>query len=179
MRQYSRDVDHLGLAAAGFDIVQPFARGLLVGNTRALWEPFVANRRDEPDPLDRYTERCMTAAFPGQVIAYAHAKPYLPFQQYAVEAGLAALSATHLAIHPVYGPWFALRALIMGPGTPQRPIAAPCTCTEECDRAFARALAATGWEAWLAVRDACSIGTTWRYSDEQLRYHYTRSLLVR
>ncbi len=173
---YRRRVD---LAAAGFDIAHAFSRGLLIGNTRALWAPFVAARRDEPDPLDRYTERCVAAAFPGATIRYAHEKPYLPFQQYAVEAGLAALSSTHLAIHPVYGPWFALRALVVQPGPERLPIAKPCACTEECDRAFSRALAATDWEAWLAVRDACSTGRAWRYTDEQLRYHYTRSLLVR
>ena len=169
----------MDLAAAGFDIAHPFSRGLLIGNTRALWAPFVAARRDEPDPLDRYTERCLAAAFPGATIYYAHARPYLPFQQYAVEAGLAALSSTHLAIHPVYGPWFALRALVVQPGPARDPIEKPCACTGECDRAFARAIAATDWEAWLAVRDACTIGRAWRYSDEQIRYHYTRSLLIR
>jgi len=167
------------LAAAGFDIVQPFARGILIGNTRALWAPFCAARRDEPDPLDRYTERCVAAAYPGRTISYAHRPPFEPFQQYAVAAGLAWLAPTHLAIHPVYGPWFALRALVHGDGPVRAPIAPPCACTGACEQALARALAATDWEAWLAVRDACSTGRAFRYSDEQLRYHYTRALLVR
>ena len=169
----------MDLAAAGFDIVQPFARGLLIGNTRALWAPFVAARRDEPDPLDRYTERTLAAAFPGQPIVYGHQPPFQPFQRYAVEAGLAAMSPSHLAIHPIYGPWFALRALVLQPGPSRLPIAKPCACTEQCDQAFSRAVAAKTPEAWLAVRDACTLGRAWRYGDEQLRYHYTRSLLVR
>nr|MBA3453558.1 hypothetical protein [Deltaproteobacteria bacterium] len=83
------------LADAGFDLVHAFdpalaARepgwerlagapgvGLLVGNTRALWPRFVAAMRDpvlaaESDPLDRYTERTIEAAFPDAPILYAH-----------------------------------------------------------------------------------------------------------
>src|SRR6185295_16287975 len=74
------------LAAAGFDIAHRFDAaaaaqepglealvgtqrlGLLIGNTRSLWPPFTAALRDpalaaEPDPLDRYTERVIDAAF--------------------------------------------------------------------------------------------------------------------
>ena len=170
----------MNLAAVGFDLVHAFERGLLIGNTRALWAPFCAARRDEPDPLDRYTERCLAAAYPGATISYAHQPPFQPFQQYAVEAGLAALSPSHLAIHPIYGPWFALRALVVGVGPRRLPTALPCACTENrCAQLFSRALDSTGWEAWLAVRDACSTGRAWRYSEAQLHYHYTRSLLSR
>ena len=168
-----------GLEAAGFDIVQPFERGILIGNTRALWAPFCAARRDEPDPLDRYTERVISQAFPDAIISYAHRPPFQPFQQYAVEAGLAALSPGNLAIHPVYGPWFALRALVHGEGPRRQPIEKPCVCSGECERAYAIAITGTAWEPWLALRDACPTGRAWRYSEEQLRYHYTRSLLSR
>jgi hypothetical protein len=164
------------LAAAGFDIAHAWQGGLLIGNTRALWAPFSAARRDEPDALDRYTERCVSAAFPGATIEYAHEQPFKPFQRYAVEAGLAALTPTMLLVHPVYGPWFALRALIVRPGPARLPIAKPCVCTQKCDQAFAEA---HDGPSWLAVRDACSTGRAWRYSDEQIRYHYTRSLLSR
>src|ERR1051325_343419 len=83
------------LAAAGFDIAHAFdaaaaARdvrlamlggrerlGLLIGNTRALWPRFQDAMRDpglaaQRDPLDRYTERALDAAFPGARIYYAH-----------------------------------------------------------------------------------------------------------
>ena len=83
------------LAAAGFDLVQPFSaaayhaavdgRGLaplelfgradaqawLVGNTRALWPRFVgayaadASLQDAADPLDTYVERALRRAFEG------------------------------------------------------------------------------------------------------------------
>lgn len=31
------------------------------------------------------------------------------------------------------------------------------------------------WEQWLAVRDACPVGTVHRYSASQIAYHYTKS----
>lgn len=189
------------LADAGFDLVHKFeaaaaarepgwehlgtARrvGLLVGNTRALWPRFVAAMRDpalaaQSDPLDRYTERTLEAAFPGAPIEYAHREygdAFLPFTRLAVATGLGALAASNLVIHPIYGPWFALRAVIVVDGQPpvRLPIAPPCTCMAACRTALAAALGSTSWEAWLAVRDACSL-RAWRYPDEQIRYHYTK-----
>lgn len=205
------------LADAGFDLVHAFdpaalARepgwerlagaprmGLLVGNTRALWPRFVAAMRDpalaaERDPLDRYTERTIEAAFAGAPILYGHREyeaavsgapnvyavrehgdAFLPFTRLAVVTGLGALAASHLVIHPIYGPWFALRALVLVDGEPpvRAPIASPCTCGTACKTALATALGSESWEHWLAVRDACSL-RAWRYSDEQIRYHYTK-----
>jgi methylmalonic aciduria homocystinuria type C protein len=36
------------------------------------------------------------------------------------------------------------------------------------------------WRLWLAVRDACPVGRSSRYPDEQCEYHYrpSRSLLL-
>ena len=47
---------------------------------------------------------------------YAHRRydgAFVAFQPLAVAAGLGALSEANLVIHPVYGPWFALRAAIV------------------------------------------------------------------
>lgn len=192
------------LADAGFDLVHAFdaaaaarepgwerlaepARatrvGLLVGNTRALWPRFVAAMRDpvlaaERDPLDRYTERTLEAAFPVAPIEYGHrlyGDAFLPFTRLAVATGLGALASSNLVIHPIYGPWFALRAVILVAGQPpvRLPIAAPCTCVPACRTTLDTALASTSWEPWLAVRDACRL-RAWRYPDEQIRYHYTK-----
>lgn len=157
--------------------------GLLVGNTRALWPPFVAARHTDPelaaarDPLDRYTEQSIGRAFPGAPIWFGHRRydgAFVPLQRLAVATGLGALAPTQLVIHPIYGPWFALRAVVLvaGEPPPTAPIAAPCTCGASCHEALARALAARSWQAWLAVRDACPIGKAFRYSDEQIAYHY-------
>ena len=178
-------------AAAGFDIAHAFDTalvpqlagrerlGILIGNTRALWPHFEAARRDEPDPLERYIERALDAAFAGARIYYAHRRydgAFLPFQHAAVASGLGALAPSGLVVHPVYGPWIALRAIVAIDGTPpvRTPIAQPCRC-ETCPHLFAAAMAKPDdWRAWLAVRDACTLRAA-RYSDEQIRYHYTHA----
>jgi methylmalonic aciduria homocystinuria type C protein len=195
------------LADAGFDIVHPFdaarlarelelgalddpARpvGLLIGNTRALWPRFVAALRGDPalaadeHPLDRYTERAIERAAPAAPRWFAHRRydgAFLPMQRLAVAAGLGGLAKTGLVIHPVYGPWLALRAVLLVDGElpVSRPAIVPCTCDTSCEVALARARLADGpaaWRAWLAVRDACTIGREYRYSDEQIEYHYTK-----
>lgn len=146
-------------------------RAILVGNTRAAWPAFVAAAAvdADPDPIDRFVER----TFPGAL--YAHRPPYLPFQRIAVAAGLGTLSPTQLVIHPRFGPWFALRAIVFEPGPPP-PVPPPappiCTCTAACTDAFATASTATDPFAWIAVREACTHGRAHRYSDLQIRYHY-------
>lgn len=188
------------LAQAGFDLIHTFdarvaARepglacldgelGILIGNTRALWPPFVAAMRDpalaaEANPLERYTERTIEAAYPDARIYYAHRRydgAFLPFQRLAVATGLGALAPSQLVIHPVFGPWFALRAIAIVRGTPppvRLPIAKPCRCEAACEDALARARGSTDWRAWLAVRDACTLSAQ-RYDDDQIRYHYTK-----
>ncbi|CAN5733875.1 hypothetical protein BH11MYX3_BH11MYX3_19160 [soil metagenome] len=185
------------LAAAGFDLEHAFdahvaARepgwehlaagprvGTIIGNTRALWPTFLAARRDEPDPLDRYTERAITAAFPDRTIYFAHRAydgAFLAFSRLAAATGLGALAPNHLVIHPIYGPWIALRALVVHDGDPpvRAPIPQPCHCDAACAEAFAVARDSTDWRAWLAVRDACKLGTH-RYDDDQIRFHYTQA----
>lgn len=202
------------LAAAGFDLAHPFdaaaaarepglellaeepdARlGILVGNTRALWPRFTAalarpELAADPHPLERYTEETIEAALPGARIYYGHRRyrgAFLPLQRLAVATGLGALAPSQLVIHPVFGPWLALRAAIVTPGTPpppRPPIEQPCRCGAACAEALARARAAAGpeagaasgaWRAWLAVRDACALRDH-RYSDDQIHYHYTRA----
>jgi len=196
------------LADAGFDLVHAFdvataaresgweqlaaeaargrSAGLLVGNTRALWPRFVAAMRDpelaaQHDPLDRYTEQTFAAAFADAPILYGHREyggAFLPFTRLAVATGLGALAASNLVIHPIYGPWFALRAVVLvaGDAPVRAPIASPCTCGAACRTTLEIARVSTTWEPWLAVRDACSL-RAWRYSDEQLRYHYTKQWL--
>jgi cyanocobalamin reductase (cyanide-eliminating) / alkylcobalamin dealkylase len=193
------------LADAGFDLVHEFdtaalagvpgleplvdsarRRGVIVGNTRALWPIFVAARaadpalQADPDPLERYTETTIARAFPGAPTWFSHrryAGAFLPFQRLAVAAGLAALAPTQLVVHPVFGPWFALRAVIALAGDPPARVELPpYRCTGDCEARLAAALASGGdWRAWLAVRDGCTVGRAFRYSDAQLAYHYTKN----
>ncbi len=190
------------LAAAGFDVAHAFdanaiarepglewlagteRRGILIGNTRALWPPFTEAMRDpafaaQSDPLERYTEAAVDRAANGARAVYSHRQyggAFLPFQRVAVATGLGALSDGGLVIHPVYGPWFALRAVVLVDELPvaRAPIPKPCVCDASCGAALAAARASTGWQPWLAVRDACAL-RAWRYSEDQLRYHYTKA----
>ena len=155
--------------------------GILVGNTRACWPRFAAalradsTLRADPEPIDRFTEQ----AFAGQRALFAH-RPYdggfLPFQRIAVAAGLGTLSTSRLVIHPIYGPWFALRAIVLTEGVVVEAAAPtpPCTCGTPCIDAFARATATGRWQDWVAVRDACPVGRAYRYDEPQLRYHYRK-----
>jgi methylmalonic aciduria homocystinuria type C protein len=111
-------------------------------------------------------------------------------QRLAERAGFAPLSSGRLSAHPVYGPWFALRAVVVfdvdGPDGPAPFANAPCAgCDAPCRVAFEHALAVSDarsdpallherWRPWLAVRDACPVGRDWRYSEEQILYHYAR-----
>jgi hypothetical protein len=194
------------LVAAGFDIAHTFdaaaaarepglavlggeARlGILIGNTRALWPRFSEAMRDpelaaERDPLDRYTERAIDAAFRDVNVYYGHRRyggAFLPLQRLAVATGLGALSPTHLVIHPIYGPWFALRAVAVIAGEPpaRPPIDPPCRCDASCHDALARAERSTDWRDWLAVRERCSL-QSWRYSEHQIQFHYVNGLATR
>jgi hypothetical protein len=164
-------------------------RGILIGNTRALWPKLLEAMRDpefagEPDPVDRYVTAAIDRIAPGARVYYSHRRyasergdVFLPFQQLAVATGLGALSEGGLVIHPIYGPWLALRAVLVVDGEPvaRAPIAKPCVCDARCGASLQTALASTGdWRAWLAVRDSCALAG-FRYSDAQIRYHYTKA----
>jgi methylmalonic aciduria homocystinuria type C protein len=195
------------------------ALALVIGNTRALWPAFLAAMqsdealRDVEHPLDTYVERALTDAArqsiaDSHVILWAHRMMPAPIaiQRVAHASGLAYLSPSHLSVHPVYGPWLALRAVIVvdadGPAGERPEPHDPCTrCAKPCMPALERATAASSptdaqaaiggprairsdeverqWALWANVREVCPEGRHHRYGDDQLRYHYTkdRSLL--
>lgn len=179
------------------DLGRRDALGVLIGNTRALWAPLVAAYgaeaalRAAADPVEHYVEERVRSAIAGLavrgVIRWAHEPPpRLAIQRLAELSGLAPLSAVGLNVHPLYGPWFALRAAVVldaaGPAAGP-PLALPCPdCARTCAPAFERARAAQDgkhgiaetWPLWLAVRDACPIGRAHRYGAAQIRYHYAR-----
>jgi len=198
-------------ADAGFDLAAPFAiapgdtplpsfgraraLGVVLGNTRALWPRFVAAvaadpaLAADPDPLDRYTEAALGAAAPaGAAVFFAHvpyARGHVPIQALAERAGLAAIAPSGLCVHPTFGPWIALRAVVAidAPAPPPRPRATlPCACADACLAVKAELdrdgrpfdPRSTTWRDWVRLRDACPVGRRHRYDETQLRYHYTR-----
>ncbi len=201
-------------AAAGIDLAavtsvgaydelvdEPFRLGaaadatvVVLGNTRALWphlERFVHDHGPLDDPVDSYVERTVRAATAGVDdvvdIRFSHEPPprRIAIQRLADRAGLAWLSPSHLCVHPVHGPWIALRAAVVLSRPPEHvPAAASvtCDCTANCLPRLLEAVAAgepssnddmvAHWQRWLAMRDACPIGRAHRYGDDQIRYHY-------
>ena len=126
-----------------------------------------------------YTEQTLARAFPGARMWFAHRQydgAFLPFQRIAVAAGLGALAPTQLVIHPIYGPWFGLRALVVLDGEP--PPRAPrlaYRCTGECVARLAETLeGVTGARGSRCVTRA-AWDASYRYGDSQLAYHYTKA----
>jgi methylmalonic aciduria homocystinuria type C protein len=175
---------------------------LVIGNTRALWPVWLDALASDPelaacpDPLDTYTERQVSRAVKAlglpATVRFAHevGERCVAMQRLAHAAGLAYLTETHLSVHPVYGPWIALRAAVTlgvpGPPGPEPALAHPCgSCEGACRPAFERALSALGgpaseatvldtWQLWADFRGACPIGREHRYPEVMLRYHYTK-----
>jgi len=191
------------------DVGRRDALAIVLASSGAFWEPFVARLRAEPDrlehadPLDRYVMdevgHALAALPVRHEVRFSHEPPprRVAMQRLAHVSGLAALTPSMLCVHPVYGPWLALRAAIVcdvaGPSSrplPEPPAACP-RCAELCTPALERAQAAAAmdasgasdpvaehWRLWLAVRDACPVGREHRYPDELIRYVYTKDRAV-
>lgn len=168
---------------------------LVVGHSQALWEVFPQVVQRDPSlvgsehPLDDYamavvrTLACTSDTL--SVALFSHqVEPVVPIQRIAAVAGLAELSPCHLSVHPTLGPWLGLRAVIVFdvacPPSWQPPPARHCaTCAKPCLGALEHANAGDpsrkeAWLDWLALRDSCPVGRTARYSEAQIRYHYTK-----
>lgn len=168
------------------------AETIVIGNTRALWKPFMAALSSNQylaqsaNPIDDYIEQVVNAGLTGVAapfhLRWAHraAPAHLSFQTLAEVAGLAWRSPASLSVHRVHGPWIALRAAIVfdrSVALPQPPAFRTCThCAAGCEPALRRVLSMScpDWQDWLAVRDACPTGKASRYSDLQIHYHYTK-----
>lgn len=202
VRPFAADWFNAGLPESErlYDFGRPASLGILLGNTRALWPVFQRALHDSASlaaadhPLDNYTKRVLWRAASrvaplASCTYFAHTPPPLaiPIQRLAELIGFAGLSPSRLAVHPSYGPWFALRAVLLvdiaGPdAAPPEPIRPCFGCSEPCMPRFEHALrVSTPLDAdaiarhaaeWIAVRDACPIGRDFRYGDDQLAYHY-------
>ena len=187
----------------------------LVGSGgRALWEAFRRSPEfgTEPDPLDAYTGRVVAAAA-GE---FERARPrsrirvslaferqggvHADFIALAEQARLGARSRLGLLLHPTYGPWLSLRAVVLTdwPKGPEKPVAPegfdPCAgCPAPCATACpGRALAAShfdvarcgghrkidpGCAEACAARGACVVGREHAYLPEALAHHMRHARL--
>lgn len=207
---------------------------LLIGNSKALWEPFKAKADlSVINPLDEYTvnvisQVCQSDLSANEVpyaVYFTHNAPgqdrIIAFQKLVHAIGFAYLDASmHLCVHPSknfgfdhsdletnfslleYGPWFALRAVIVfGTPLPDQIVRetkeieqSPClrkifliylqfktlffleyACDKLSRDKFVEASTASKstWESWLSIRQVCQVGKEYAYSEEQSVYHYT------
>ena len=190
----------------------PAARGLLViGNGGgAFWRAFEAFCRAHPDhaasadPIDGFTRHVVDAAvvaagLDGPVLyPFGEAPTPASFMHLAECAGLGRRSLLGVLVHPVYGPWLALRAAVPLATEVAAPRPAdgfdPCpTCVERpCIAACPTgAVTAAGWDipscaAQRAADDEpcapqcharveCVLGREHRYPSAALAYHQRRA----
>jgi len=176
--------------------------GALIGNTGFFWSHFLQHLAQEPGvldlehPLDTYVTKQLKKIVanidtPTEIrFSYEKGDRFVALQTVCEISGLAPMRTGMLNIHPVYGPWIALRAILsfdLNAATlEETPLPAlPTEWEEACSLAFKDACDAAGeilshqdikddWERWLKVRDTCPIGKEHRYCEEQVLYHYTQ-----
>lgn len=97
---------------------------LIIGNTRNFWKPFLQdyNGHKSLNPVDDYVERCVENAIQKisvkSFVKYAHERrdgKMVAIQRACHVSGLAYYDTeiSHLCMHPIFGPWIALRAVIV------------------------------------------------------------------
>jgi epoxyqueuosine reductase QueG len=198
--------------------LMPQAKTVLVlGNGGgAFWERFRAYCDTRPGywengehPLDEYTveliERTLTPLLKEASVDYRYLYPFrfwtepVSFMHLAQAAGIAGPSILGVMIHPIYGPWIALRASVLLNQELSMPSVAagfdPCpTCTERPCITTCPAQAISrekGWDIpacvthrlqvaadcvdYCRARYDCVYGREHRYPLDELRYHQQRS----
>jgi epoxyqueuosine reductase len=184
--------------------IAPAARSaLVVGNAgRTLWERFEASpeRALAADPLDAYVRRVLDEASRltdprAEVAFYADRREdvYLPIVALARRAGFGSPGRVGVLIHPVYGPWIAIRAVLLLADEVafHEPVAyAPCDgcpapCVGAChggvigpsgvDSAACYQVRLTNPACATAcdARSACVVGPEHAYTRAQIAHHST------
>ncbi len=175
-------------------------RTYLLGNTRALWQPFAnayvdsAEIQKHADPLEHYIELSVNevleeldvrgAAFFG----HESGDRLVSLTEAGRLTGEMSLGPAHLCVHSSLGSWFGLRAIIVldipsDEFAPRDPnlcdgCDAPCVTALEQARTGTTPPTAgdvvSNWREWVKVRTVCPLGEGSEYGPQQLEYHYTR-----
>jgi hypothetical protein len=175
----------------------PGARGLVVVGSAGpdLWRRLREGRgvagpaspgeaAAEADPLDRFVSRLLdrgdralaSAAIPFRRFeAAVYATPRVDFLALGRLVGLGSPGPFGILIHPIHGPWWALRGawLVDAPVDHYAAPARPCEgCAAPC---------VGGWEhsggvglATAETRGRCVVGQASRYDEDQIAYHQKR-----
>lgn len=162
----------------------------MIGNTKTLWEPFTSyyHKVELPvDPLNSYSKMSIQTAAkelsPTKTYWADETEPgkILALQRMITVSKLGSLCKTsHLCIHPVYGPWFAIRAVlvfneIVGPEDTSKEQEFIAENPLELATVVEEAIATGSWEKWLEVRRKIHPNHPWEFSPLQIAYHYHHS----
>lgn len=201
---HPRAEDGVPALASGADA----ATLVLLGNAGSVpWRAFAAARRDEPDPLDRWSRRVTDALAEALGAAPLYpfgGPPHHPFQRWARRAEAVYPSPIGALIHPDYGLWHAYRGALAFaerlalPAPDRRPspceICADRPCLATCPvgafsvqgydvPACASHIASPAGGDCMALgcraRRACPVGRSYTYSPEQNRFHMEAFLTAR
>jgi hypothetical protein len=201
--------------ALRLEALLPGARGAVVVGSggRGFFEGFLRAPEASdggPNPLDRYTraviEEAARSALDPAGVGHVELFPFLgegaiagrghvPFQRLGRAAGVGGQSPLGLQIHPVFGPWWAYRGLVvvtaeLVTGEPLGDACAGCPapCVGACPASavrregfdvpacHARRLTAEPCRLSCDARIACVRGPEHRYTAEQLAFHMRASM---
>jgi hypothetical protein len=163
--------------------------GIIIGNTKNFWIPFMKeyelNFKDCSNPVDKYTENVIKKLVKQE---FSQIKYFVKFSHDVENNEIVSMQkACHvsglafneenigLCIHPIYGPWFALRAVIVfdldAPSEVETIKEFPGSEMDLKNMKIEMKKAmVTG--NWLNVRNVCQLGNEYKYSQEQIDYHY-------
>jgi len=175
---------------------------VLIGNTKEIWPIFTERYKEDEElkkssnPFDLYCKQKIDSigVIDDFVCAYYETDERIAIQKMAKLSGMAILDEkTHMCVNRKYGPWIALRAVVVfhyvkgpDPALPEHEV--PSLTNEmraEAERAFLEAEKfyksgkgkedkTKSAELWIKVRDCLTSEQQreYRYSEEQMNYHY-------
>ena len=172
---------------------------MLLGNSRVVWPHFLrffqALKSPVEHPFDEFVAHEINSVISilpveqrPEVFYVQDKSPtrLIAFQRLASVSGACLLlDEIHLCVHPVFGPWFALRALLVfeEPSllvTPPATLNIPINEVElvQAARCLEEAMQHKDWKLWAKIRECITLGREYRYEESQLIYHYSKSQKV-
>jgi hypothetical protein len=139
----------------------------------SLWGPFTRGRRAEPDALDRWSERVLSAVaarFGAALALPWRGPPFAPFQRWARRAEPLHPSPLGILIHPRYGLWHAYRGALLFAA--RLPLVAVATPPEDADAAPCRRCPAR------PCLSACPVGAFHEPADGTLAHYDAAACLA-